>query len=181
MASLPRYGHWESTGTFNIAVVGTSHHRSEIASIAQNPLGINALVVCIAYLVPDNQNPHDLNAVRVVIEGQTVGYLSRDFAKRYRLWISGLPGHIQQVSVAAAITNGLQTGDKAYEYTIELDIPDSLKIYQLNEPLNDEPTRVNGYVPLSQSADGSYVAKVWVPVADFSELHKSRRVEELDN
>jgi hypothetical protein len=33
-------------------------------------------------------------------------------------------------------------------------------------------------VPLEHSADGSYVAIVWVPTSDFNELHKSRQVEE---
>jgi hypothetical protein len=116
--------------------------------------------------------------VRIVIEGRTVGHLPKEFAKTYRSYIGDLPSHIHHVSAAAAITNGLKTGDKTYDYTIELDIPDSLRMFQLSVPLNDEPIRVNGYAALQQGADGSYTAKVWVPIADFNELHISREVIE---
>lgn len=175
---MPRYAHWETTGSFKIAAVGTSFYRSDIAFIAQNPDNSRALVICIAYLLPDNQNIHDPHTVRVVVEGRTVGHLSRDFAKRYRSYISDLPSHIQCISVTAAITNGLKTIDKAYEYTVEVDIPDSLKLHVLNEPLRDPPMRLSGYAPLRQCSDGSYLVKVWVPVSDHNELHKHRVVEE---
>lgn len=178
MTALPRYAHWETTGRFKIAIAGTSHYRKEIASIAQNPDNVSALVTCLAYLVIDDRNPHDANAVRIVIEGRTVGYLSREFAKTYRSYIGDLPSHIQHVSAAAAITNGLKIGDNTYDYTVELDIPDSLRMVPLSAPLGDETIRVNGYAALQQGADGSYTAKVWVPIADFNELHKSREIIE---
>lgn len=178
MRAMPTYAHWESTGSFRIAAVGTSFYRSEIASIAQNPDNARALVICVAYLVPDNQNAHDAHAVKVVVEGRTVGYLSRDFAKCYRSYISDLPDHIHHISAIAAITNGVKTSDETYEYTIEIDIPDSLKLYARTEPLSNKPNRLSGYAPLEQCSDGSYVVKVWVPVSDHKELHKRRLVEE---
>lgn len=178
MKGLPQYAHWESKGAFKITVAGTSRYRSAIAAIAQNPPNTHSLVICLAYLVPDDQNPHDANAVKVMIEGRTVGHLSASFAKSYRSYLSELPSHIEHVSVAAAITNGLVTKDRAYEYTIEVDIPDHLKIHALSAPMDDEIVRVNGYAPLQPAADGSYFAKVWVPTANFDELHKSRAVDE---
>jgi hypothetical protein len=178
MTALPKYAHWEATGTFKIAVVGTSYYRDEIASIAQNPVTVSAMVTCLASLILDNRNPGDANAVRIVIDRRTVGYLPKEFAKSYRSYIADLPGHIHHVSAAAAITNGLKVGDNTYDYTIELDIPDSLRMFPLSAPLSDELIRVNGYAALQQGADGSYTAKVWVPIADFNELHKSREVVE---
>jgi hypothetical protein len=177
MSALPIYAHWESTGTFKIPIVGTSHYRDAIVTLAQNPPNVNALASCLAYLVADDQNPHDPNAVKVIIRGLQVGHLSRDFAKSYRAYITELPGHIQHISAAAMITNGISTAAKQYEYAIELDIPDSLRMGMRGAPLADDIIRINGYAPLRSDTDGSYFAKVWVPVADFNELHASRRVE----
>lgn len=159
-------------------MAGTSYYRSAITSIAQNPQNTSALVICLAYLVLDDQNIHDQNAVRVVIGKYTVGHLPRDFAKTYRVYIRELPSHISHVSVLAAITNGITTKEKAYEYTIELDIPDNWRITPVSQPLEDFTTRVNGYAPLLLSADGSYKAKVWVPVSDFNDLHDTHEVDE---
>lgn len=178
MTGSPNYAHWDSTGMFKVAVVGTSYYREQIAAIAQNPPEVHALVTCLAYLVPDNQNSHDRNAVRVVIEGQTVGHLAADYAKIYRSYINELPSHIKHISVAAAITNGLTTRDKKYEYTIELDIPDSLKMHTFNNRMDSGLTRINGYASLEKNADESYVTKVWIPTPEFNELHKTQDVQE---
>ena len=35
----------------------------------------------------ENSNPYDALAVRVDILGNTVGYLSRDYARRFRRWL----------------------------------------------------------------------------------------------
>jgi hypothetical protein len=176
--NTPAYAHWESTGTFKVAVAGTSHYRKAIESIALNQSGTTALVICLAYLEFDNRNQHDPNAVRVMVGGQLVGHLAAGYAKTYRSYLSELPPHIKHVSVAAAITGGLRTIDRAYEYTIELDIPDNLKMHPLSEPMRDEITRVNGYAPLIESSNGIYTAKVWIPTPDQNDLHKQRRVHE---
>lgn len=39
---------------------------------------------CVAVLWPDPENPHDPNAVKVQIDGRTVGYLTRDDALTFR-------------------------------------------------------------------------------------------------
>ncbi|MEO8024037.1 HIRAN domain-containing protein [Polaromonas sp.] len=176
--NAPAYAHWESTGTFQVAVAGTSHYRAAIESIALNQSGTAALAICLVYLEFDNQNQHDPNAVRVMVRGQMVGHLPAVYAKTYRSYLSELPPHIKHVSAAAAITGGLRTSDRAYEYSIELDIPDSLKMYPLSEPMSDEVIRANGYAPLVESSTGIFTAKVWVPTPDFNDLHKQRRVQE---
>jgi hypothetical protein len=176
--NAPAYAHWESTGTFQVAVAGTSHYRTAIESIASNKQGRSALAICLAYLEFDNQNQYDQSAVRIIVCGQLVGHLPASYAKTYRSYLSELPPHIKHVSAAAAITGGMRTNDRAYEYTIELDIPESLKMYPLNEPMSDEVVRVNGYPPLTESSAGVYTAKVWVPTPDFSDLHKQRHVHE---
>lgn len=176
--NAPEYAHWETTGTFKVAVVGTSYYRKAIEAIALNQSGTTALVICLAYLEFDNWNQHDPNAVRVMVGGQLVGHLAAGYAKTYRSYLSELPLNIKYVSVAAAITGGLRTNGRAYEYTIELDIPENLKMYPLSEPMRDEVTRVSGYAPLIASGNGSYTAKVWVPTPDPNDLHNQRRVLE---
>ena len=114
--------HWQPTGQFPLYGVGTSNYEPAIAAIAQNPKGKNALVFCTASLVPENTNAYDLNAVMVVIDGQTVGYLPREYAKVFRSYFEkfGLP--IQVTTCDAVISNGLKTEDRQYGYSIELDI-----------------------------------------------------------
>jgi hypothetical protein len=176
--NAPTYAHWESTGKFQVAVAGTSHYREAIESIALNEEGTPAVAICLAYLEFDNQNQHDPNAVRVVVRNQLVGYLPASYAETYRSYLSELPAHVKHVSVAAAITGGLRTNDRTYEYSIELDIPDSLKMYPLSEPMSDEVVRANGYAPLVESGSGVFTAKVWVPTPNVSDLHKQLRIQE---
>lgn len=178
MDALKNYGHFESTMCFKIEAVGTSHYRSRISKLAQNPVGKRALSFFIAYLVLDDKNRYDSNAVKVVIQGETVAHLSREYAKLYRSYIKDLPKYVEHISVVAAITNGMTTQDGEYEYTIELDIPDSLKIYLSSKPQEDEPVRLFGYANPQPDENGNVEVQVWMPVSDPSELHESLSVEE---
>ena len=174
----PTYAHWESTGKFLIRVAGTSHYREAIESIALNQKNTPALAICLAYLELDDKNQHDPNAVRVMVCNQLVGHLPANYTENYRSYLSELPHHIKHVSVAAVITGGLRTNARTYEYSIELDIPENLKIYLLSEPISDEVVRANGYAPLVNYGAGVFTAKVWIPTPDISDLHKDRRVQE---
>ena len=179
METLKNYAHFESTMCFKVEAVGTSHYRSRISKLAQNPVGKRTLSFFIAYLVLDNKNRYDSNAVKVVIQGKTVAHLSREYAKTYRSYISDLPKYVEHISVAAAITNGMTTPDGGeYEYTIELDIPDSLKIYLSSNPQADEPVRRFGYANPQPDEDGNVEVTVWMPVSDPKDLHESLSVEE---
>lgn len=179
MDALKNYAHFESTMCFKVEAVGTSYYRSRILKLAQNPVGKRALSFFIAYLVLDNKNRYDSNAVKVVIQGKTVAHLSRDYAKTYRSYISDLPKYVEHISVAAAITNGMTTPDGGeYEYTIELDIPDSLNMYLSSKPQEDEPVRRFGYANPQPDEDGNVEVEVWMPVSDPSQLHESLSVEE---
>lgn len=76
-------------------IVGESHHQPALAAIAgSDPEGVNHH--CQAVLVLDPTNPHDPNAVRVILEGRTVGHLGRDDAADYgerlaELGVAGRP------------------------------------------------------------------------------------------
>lgn len=68
-----------------------------------------------AELVPENDNPHDQNAVRVEIEGTHVAYLSRESAKEYRGYMSTarcrIPVHLVQGGSEGTV--GVFTGRSA--------------------------------------------------------------------
>ena len=61
-----------------MAIVGGADYQEALRSI----LGEHGRSVVVS-LVPLPENPHDPNAVAVVIEKRTVGYLNTDVAKRY--------------------------------------------------------------------------------------------------
>jgi HIRAN domain-containing protein len=69
----------------NVSVVGVSHYQEALwaaAGVADTgePVGVETT----AELVPEPENPHDPRAVKVLIGGEHVGYLSRRDARRYR-------------------------------------------------------------------------------------------------
>lgn len=92
---------WGQRGWASQEVVGESHYLSHIKAVlgeAHKPEG--AEHVMPALLTPEPNNPHDHNAVAVIIAGQKVGYLSRDEAPPYsqvlrRLSDQGLVGQVQ--------------------------------------------------------------------------------------
>ena len=80
-------------GSFTVEVVGESNYQPALESICGGRSRDGAEKYVTATLVPEDSNPYDENAVRVDIEGRTVGYLSRHAAKAYRkrLKTSGAP------------------------------------------------------------------------------------------
>jgi hypothetical protein len=81
------------TGEYMFEIVGESNYQTAIASICGGVTedGANKFTEATLYLEDDNK--YDNQAVRVEIEGKTVGYLSRENARLYREKLSsiGLP------------------------------------------------------------------------------------------
>lgn len=69
-------------GAFSVDVVGESNYQESISKIVDKPR--YAQKTCNAALVMENTNFFDCNAVRVDIDGRTVGYLRRAVAPVYR-------------------------------------------------------------------------------------------------
>lgn len=67
-----------------VNVAGESHYQEALRSISKPTTNAEVRFEVLAVLRPDPENPHDPNAVRVEIEGELVGYLSRDDAVAYR-------------------------------------------------------------------------------------------------
>src|SRR5687767_11691305 len=75
-------------GEFPLACVGESHYQDAFERICgpRDEDGENREVVAVLSL--DNDNPYDSDAVRVEVNGRTVGYLNRQDAKVYRELLS---------------------------------------------------------------------------------------------
>lgn len=97
-------------GEYELDVVGESHRHAALA-------GIRAALVsspddfevrAIAALEREPENRHDRNAIRVVIHGQMVGYLSRYDAEEYQVVLKRFPGPFY---VQAVLMGGRPTDD----------------------------------------------------------------------
>jgi hypothetical protein len=74
-------------GDEDLEVVGESVYQDALWSLCGGSLGDRVRHDIVAVLVPEPNNPHDSNAIRVRVDGHVVGYLPRDVAARY---VSGL-------------------------------------------------------------------------------------------
>src|SRR2546428_14035176 len=76
--------HLRGSGEFALPIVGESHYQEALEAICgpRSDEGEDRLVE--ARLVLENDKPHDSMAVRVDLQGQSVGYLSREHARQYR-------------------------------------------------------------------------------------------------
>jgi hypothetical protein len=106
---------------FSMKVVGESNYQANLEAICgkRTEMGENRVVT--AMLILEDSNPHDPNAVRVDIQGKTVGYLSRAAAKKYRKRFPGQNG----AQCAANIRGGWKrkgTGDDTGFYGVWLDL-----------------------------------------------------------
>lgn len=93
------------SGNFPLDVVGESHYQAALERVCGGRCkdGFNKPVT--ATLVLENSNRNDKNAVRVDINEATVGYLSRDNARRYRKALK-MPGDLRPRTCPAVIRGG---------------------------------------------------------------------------
>lgn len=80
---------WPASGAYATEVVGESFHADTLVELAKKYKG-RGKPVPLAVLVPDDRNRHDDKAVRVEIDGYTVGHLSRADARCFRKRLSVL-------------------------------------------------------------------------------------------
>lgn len=115
--------HWEGDGSFEFMVVGESHYQRTLAKLAGDHGNKNARAAHRAILSLEDFNRHDPKAVAVRIEGETVGYLTREDARSYRrrLGQKGLTGI--DASCDALVVGGgkSRSGEKKF-YGVVLDM-----------------------------------------------------------
>ncbi len=70
----------ERFGDIRVDVVGESHYQPAIRAACNWKPGTDTLFHCMAELVPEPTNPYDRNAIKVTLDGECVGHLSRQDA-----------------------------------------------------------------------------------------------------
>jgi hypothetical protein len=95
-----------------------------LAAIVDRQSRRGRTVTIDAVLILEDSNPHDANAVRIEIEGELIGYLSRDNARRYRADLAAAGQPRATVRCKARIVGGFETesGERAH-FGVRLDLP----------------------------------------------------------
>lgn len=114
----------DGDGTYSIDAVGESHYQKSLNKLAGGRISEGHFKTVKAVLICEDDNPYDNHAVMVTISGETVGYLPRRLARKYRKQLEkkGHPGI--KTSCGAAITGGWDRGggDRGC-YGVKLDLP----------------------------------------------------------
>lgn len=114
----------QGSGGYEFAVLGVSRYRSALEKIYGNddlePDGKQVEAV----LVLEDTKPHDNKAVRVDVQGQTIGYLPGDLAREYRrrLDASGYLGKVRGIC-KAKISSRLSHSIGGADFAVRLDLP----------------------------------------------------------
>jgi hypothetical protein len=111
-------------GTFEVEVVGESHYQDALERICGGRSEDGAEKYCRATLILDDSNPYDKKAVRIDVDGATVGYLSREGAGVYRQRLKEA-GHPRLRGTCDAVIRGgwdRGNGDTG-NFGVRLDLP----------------------------------------------------------
>ena len=111
-------------GTYRIDVVGESHYQEALENVCGSRTEDSQRLEVEAFLVPEDDNPHDSKAVGVYIQGQTVGHLDRETARHFRKEMAKSGASGMAVACDAIIVGGWDRGsdDRGY-FGVKLDMP----------------------------------------------------------
>lgn len=114
---------WPALGDYDFEVVGESFHQPALKTIAGHHGDNAASLETTAVLMTDDNNPHDNKAVKVLINGQQVGHLSRDDARKYRRRLTAKKQGLVAAQCGALVMGGFigKDGQRAY-YGVRLDM-----------------------------------------------------------
>ena len=113
---------WIGTGSYDFDIVGESHYQRTLAQIAGPKNEDSKEHACVATINLKDSNPHDHNAVRVDINGKTVGYFSRGDAVAYRHALTACRAPAIAYGVRAKIVGGWDRGNgDVGSYGVKLD------------------------------------------------------------
>jgi hypothetical protein len=121
---LPAVAKLHGPGKYEFNIVGESHYQAVLESICGGRSEESARKETEAYLYLEKNNKYDSLAVRVDIEGNTVGYLSKPDARSYRKQLADL-GHTNLVGFCSAIVVGgwYRSSSDSGHFGVKLDLP----------------------------------------------------------
>ena len=111
-------------GTYEFDIVGEASYQDALSKICGGKQEESAEHYADAELYLEDDNPHDKKAVCVLIEGKTVGYLSRKEARAFRKQIEELGQENSVLLCKAIIVGGWKRSkrDEGY-FGVRLDLP----------------------------------------------------------
>lgn len=115
-ASVQTVGRINGTGEFNTEAVGESNYQKSLQQITKS-IGGKGPWTTEALVVPEPENPHDRNAVRVDISEQTVGYLSRPDSEAFHALLRRTKAPIGAYRTKAKIFGG---GEKYFGVWLDM-------------------------------------------------------------
>ena len=96
----------DGDGTFDQEIVGESFYQDTLEALFGPKTEDAVQIATNARLVCELNNPHDSNAVAVMMKGQKVGHLSRADAVAYRRELRSLFGHREPEAIVDALVVG---------------------------------------------------------------------------
>lgn len=117
---------WRGDDSFEVAIVGESFYQDVLEELAGGRSDASADLECEALLVPETDNPYDVNAVGIYIEGRKVGHMDRRGAAAYRRLLKKVGQPLAQISCYAKIVGGWERRDDAGHFGVMLDIADPM-------------------------------------------------------
>jgi hypothetical protein len=119
--ALKAAGFLASDSGWSVEVHGESHYQRVLERVAGGRSEHGADFQCVARLVREPTNRYDKNAVRVEVQGETVGYISRDDVEDILPMLEKLDGQGRPAWVRATIVGGWDDGKTRGSFGIELD------------------------------------------------------------
>ena len=114
----------DGDGQYDLRVVEESHYQRHLNVLSRRYSKKGGDRELRAKLHYENTNPYDKKAIRVVIDGGTVGYLSREDARLFRESIEKVRPEGLIVSCDAEIIGGKRVGIfKKTDFGVLLDLP----------------------------------------------------------
>lgn len=108
-------------GIFATHVMGEQYHRENLEQLCGPSTGEDDLRI-VAQLIPEKDNPFDANAVRVDIEGLTVGHLSREDALVFRKRLRRVIEAGRPIMCEARVRRNDRGNRSYYEVYLEADL-----------------------------------------------------------
>lgn len=114
---------WPEIGGYEVEVTGESHYQHALQAIAGEHGDDAVELATKALLVPDDANPYDNKAVKVLVESRQVGHLSRDDARSYRRRLAAKKQGVVTAQCGALVMGGFIGRDgKRASYGVRLDL-----------------------------------------------------------
>lgn len=101
----------KGNGSFSFEIVGEASYQSNLLRLAGGRKMDSVALKRSALLILEDDNQYDSNAVKVSIDGLTVGYFSRKGAVSFRSRLKGMGVRSKEVACPAIIVGGWDRGD----------------------------------------------------------------------